>query len=552
MKSEHHETGARIKEWGGKLPVLLVYPDTYRAGMSNLAVHALYRLLNSIDTVVCERCFWRKGQKHPVSLESRRQVSDFTVIAFSVSFESDFINVVDFLAASGIEVFASKRTHGVLVIAGGIAVTLNPEPIADFMDACVIGEAEGVTERIMETIHAGIDAGAGRPQILAQLDHLDGVYVPSLYRVTYAPDGSIERIEHRSSPGKKVKRHTVRQLVRGASTTVYTSDTAFSGMHLQEVSRGCGYRCRFCISGYAYLPPRTVDLDALKNDLSDLPASVTRVGVVSPMVTDYPDLHGLLEFIHACGLKASLSSLRADKLSYSDLNAVDISTDQFSVAIAPEAGTQRLRRVLNKDVTDEQILGAADFLGRRRVNTLKLYFLIGLPQETDEDIAAIARLAVQVRHRLRAGKGRVIVSINPLIPKPFTPFQWLPLIRPEEVKAKLGIIRTALKSSGITIEWEKHYLLQAVLSRGDRRLSGLLLHLAASQKSIRLGLGDSGTDLEYYAWRQRPKDEVLPWDFIHYGFKKDFLLHEYDLGLKGIITPVCSPDTCRLCGICAP
>ncbi len=550
MKPQHHETGARKKEWGGKLPVLLVYPDTYRAGMSNLAVHALYKLLNDMDSVVCERCFWRKGQQKPVSMESGRQVSDFAVIAFSVSFEADYINVVNFLGVSGVEVFASKRTHGALVIAGGIAVTLNPEPIADFMDACVIGEAEGVIERITEIVHDGILAGTGRSHILEQLDHTPGVYVPSLYDVRYNRDNMIQEVVHRTSPGKKVKRHTAPLIGSGASTVIYTRDTAFSGMHLQELSRGCGYRCRFCISGYAYLPPRFADLRALKKALSNLPASVTRVGVVSPMVTDYPFLHDLLEYIHSLGLKASLSSLRADRLSLADLNAIDISTDQFSVAVAPEAGTYRLRRILNKDVTDEQVLKAADFLGKNRVNTLKLYFLIGVPQETDEDITAIAGLAQQVQRRLRAGKGRVIVSINPLIPKPFTPFQWLPLIGPDEVMRKLSIIRTALKSSGIIIEWEKHYLLQAVLSRGDRRLSGVLLHLSASSTSISRGLDDSGADLGYYAWRERAKREVLPWDFIDYGFAKEFLLREYELGLQGIVTPACRPGTCTLCGIC--
>ena len=552
MKPLHHETGAIKKEWGGKLPVLLVYPDTYRAGMSNLAVHTVYRLLNSMDNVVCERCFWRKGQKAPVSIESNRQPSDFAVIAFSISFETDYINVVDFLRASSIELYASLRTYGPIVMAGGIAVTLNPEPIAAFMDAFVIGEAEGLVQDSMNCISQNLTARKERAFILKELDNLDGVYVPSLFDVTYGPDGRIEKMEHQSKKGKKIRRHLSAFPDRVPSTAVYTDDTAFSDMHLQEVSRGCSYRCRFCISGYAYLPPRHRELDGLKNNLRSLPPGIKKVGVVSPMVTEYPHLNELLDHIHSLGLKASMSSMRADRLAALDFNKIEMSTDQFSAAIAPEAGTERLRRVLNKQMSDEQILQAARFLGEHKVSTLKLYFLIGIPGETDDDIKAIASLALLVKGALKRGKGKVSISVNPLIPKPFTPFQWLGLIQQDEVRDKINLIKAALKSSGIKIEWEKHYLLQAILSRGDRRLSGFLEYLADTDKSLNRALRESGVSREYYAPEARGQDEVLPWDFMDYGFKKNFLLNEYRLGMKGIVTPVCNPDRCDICGVCGP
>jgi radical SAM superfamily enzyme YgiQ (UPF0313 family) len=550
MKTKHRESGAIKKEWGGKLPVLLVYPDTYRAGMSNLAVHTLYSILNSMDNVVCERCFWRKGQKSPVSIESSRQITDFSVIAFSISFETDYINAVDFLRASSIELYASQRMHGPIIMAGGIAVTLNPEPIADFMDVCVIGEAEGLAEDIMDVIHKSLTTRRGMAFILKELDNLEGVYVPSFYRVRYGADGRLEGIEHEFKKGKKIRRHISSLSNSVSSTVIYTDDTTFSDMHLQEVSRGCRYRCRFCISGYAYLPPRHRKLEDLKNDLLSLPTGVKKVGIISPMVTEYPHLNELLDHIHALGLKASMSSMRADSLALLDINNVEMSTDQFSAAIAPEAGTYRLRRVLNKQLSDEQILQAARFLGEHNINILKLYFLIGIPGETYDDVKAIAELSLQIKEALKAGKGRVSISINPLIPKPFTPFQWLGVIKPDELRNKLNIVTRTLKSSGIKIEWEKHYLIQAILSRGDRRLSEFLVYLSKTDKSMNHALQESGIDIEYYALREREHNELLPWDFIDYGFKKDFLLNEYRLGMKGVVTPVCKPDTCTLCGIC--
>ncbi|MGB9734877.1 MAG: radical SAM protein [bacterium] len=549
MIPSYKEYGAIKKEWGGRLPILLVYPDTYRAGMSNLAMHALYNILNSMDNVVCERCFWRKGKREkPLSIESKREAKDFSVVAFSVSFETDYINVVDFLKSSDIELYASNRVKDPLIIAGGIAITLNPEPIADFLDACVIGEAEGLVEQVMSAVYECLHTCNSREAILRVLDDIEGVYVPAFYKVEYSPDNKVKNMMHKFKKGKKVKRY-VANLTRFASTAVYTNNTTFSGMHLQEVSRGCKYRCRFCISGYAYLPPRYAEIDTLKRALSSIPQQIKRIGIVSPMVTDYPYLNDLLKHIHTLGFKSSMSSMRADALERLDVDQLEITMDQFSTAIAPEAGTYRLRRILNKQLDDDQIISGIKILNRHKVSTLKLYFLIGIPGEKEEDIRAIATLSLKIK-ALFKGKS-ITISINPLIPKPFTPFQWIELIKPEDVKYRLGIIRQMLKSSDIKIEWERFYLLQAILSRGDRRLSRFLIYMSDTNRPINQAIINSNVDLDFYAFRRRDKDEILPWDFMDYGFKKDFLYKEYILGMKGITTPACNPDTCNMCGVCS-
>lgn len=548
MAASYKESGIIKKEWGGKLPVLLVYPDTYRTGMSNLAVHMLYEILNSMDNVVCERCFWRKGEdERPFSIESKKEVKDFSVVAFSISFETDYINVVNFLKRSGIELYAYNRQKDPLIIAGGIAITLNPEPVADFLDVCVIGEAEILVQKIMNIVYNCMYSCNGRDYILRKLDELEGVYIPAFYNVEYTFNNKIKSITHKFKKNKKVKRH-IAGSTHFASTTIYTNNTTFSGMHLQEVSRGCKYRCRFCISGYAYLPPRYADINFLKQAINNVPKQINRIGIVSPMVTDYPNLDELFKYMHALGFKGSMSSMRADSIERFDINSVDMSIDQFSAAIAIEAGSYRLRKILNKDLNDEQILQGVKFFKRHNIKTLKLYFLIGIPNETEEDIKAIAILTLKIKQILKGKK--ITVSVNPLIPKPFTPFQWIELIKPQEVKYKLGIIHQILKSSNIKIEFEKFYIFQAILSRGDRRLSEFLVYMADTDKSINQAIINSGIDLDLYAFRARMKDEILPWDFIDYGFKKNFLYKEYVWGMKGIITPECKPNVCNICGVC--
>lgn len=533
------ESGATPKNWGGKLPVCLVYPNRYRTAMSNLGFQAVYALLNAHPDVVCERAFlpdpdelkeYGKSRTPLLSLESQRPLADFAVIAFSVSFESDYLHIPQIFKLAGMPPFAAQRSDSSpLVMAGGAALFLNPEPVAEFVDLVCIGEAEALLPQLLALLREGMERSA----LLAQAARLPGIYVPSLYEVEY----DAERISSiRNLPGapQRVTREWAKELDRRVTTSeILTPETEFSDMFLIELSRGCPRGCRFCAAGFIYLPYRQRSLDAIKGEVARGMQKRHRLGLVGAAVSDYRGIGELCRYILEQGGKVSVSSLRIDALD-ADLIRVLKASGHKTVALAPEGGSQRLRDLIKKDIDEAQILAACDLLIAGGILNLKLYFIIGLPTETMADLEEMAALVGRIRERVVAaarGEGRlgeVVLSVNPFVPKPFTPFQWCGM---EEVKSLEGKIRFLQQAVGrlanvrLQTESPRDAYLQALLSRGDRRLAPFLV-TAAETGNWRRAAKECGLATDRYVYRDVPLDEPLPWDVIGSG-NKELLAREY-------------------------
>src|SRR5262247_1422700 len=434
------EQGTIRKDWGGKISVALVYPNTYAVGMSNLGFQTIYRHLNAIPDVVCERVFlpdpedldeMRRGGSAPFSLESLRPLTDFHMIGFSVTYEGDYINVLRILAMAGIPLRAlARRAHDPLVMMGGVCAFSNPEPMAPFMDFVVVGEGE---ELVVELIAAYRDGYHDREGFLTSLSSLEGVYVPDRYEVIHGPDGMLTEVRPREgAPGVVMKRRLRNVNAFSTVAAVKTPQAEYGHMALLEVGKGCGRGCRFCLEGQVYRPVRHRSVDALRETVERMAAGgERRIGLVGACVSDYPWLGDLLKVVEDNGMELSISSLRADSLS-EGLVAALARGGHRTLTMAPEAGTERLRRAIRKSISDEQLMAACDLVRARGIPNLKCYFMIGQPTETPNDVAAIPDLARRMLSRLRvldpSGKpfGRLTLSVSSFVPKPWTPFQWAP------------------------------------------------------------------------------------------------------------------------------
>ncbi|HLO26717.1 MAG TPA: radical SAM protein, partial [Geobacteraceae bacterium] len=460
------ETGATPKNWGGKLTVCLVYPNRYRIAMGNLGFQAVYALLNASPDVVCERAFlpgpeelaeYRKSGTRLLSLESQRPLADFDMIAFSVSFESDYLNIPAIFTLAGIPAMAAGRSSSLpLVIAGGAALFLNPEPVADFLDIVCIGEAEPALPALM----VAVKGGGERPDILRSAVGLPGIYVPSFYEASYESE---RLVSFRSLDGApdKVRRVWEKELDRHPTTSVILSPEAeFSDMFLIELSRGCPRGCRFCAAGFIYLPYRQRGLAAIKDEVAKGLAVRDRVGLVGAALSDYRGIGELCSHILQTGGKISVSSLRIDALDDEMIGVLKASGHK-TVSLAPEGGSQRLRDLIRKDIDEEQILAACDRLISKGILNLKLYFIIGLPTETAADIEEMIALVKRIRERVIGAAretrrlGEVVLSVNPFVPKPFTPFQWCGMEDVKSLERKGKLLReTVGRLSNITIQME--------------------------------------------------------------------------------------------------
>ncbi len=539
------EQGTVRKDWGGKVSIALVYPNSYAVGMSNLGFQTIYRHLNAIPDVVCERVFMpdpvdvdelRRTGGVPLSLESLRPLTDFHMVGFSVTYEGDYINVLRLLRLAGIPRRATeRRPHDPLVLMGGVCAFSNPEPIAPFMDFIVVGEGE---ELVVELMAAFRDGYRDREGFLSALTAIEGLYVPERYDVAYAPDGTISAVAPRSGAPALVTKRRLRN-VNAFETiaTVKTPNAEYGHMALLEVGKGCGRGCRFCLEGQVYRPVRHRSVDALKATVADLARSgEKRVGLVGACVSDYPWIGELLKIVDQHGLEVSISSIRADSLT-PDLVAALARGGHRTLTVAPEAGTERLRRAIRKAITDEQILAACDLVRVHGIPNLKTYFMIGQPTETQEDVEAIPRLAEAMLERLRildpSGKpfGRLTLSISSFVPKPWTPFQWASFDGAESLQAKLETIKREVRRfSNVRVLHEnpREAALQSLLARGDRRVGDFVELAASLAGDWRRALREWDGDPSFYTTRERSTDERLPWDHFDVAVRKAGLLKEWD------------------------
>jgi len=539
------EQGTVTKNWGGKISVALVYPNTYAVGMSNLGFQTIYRHLNAIPDVVCERVFMpepadveemRRSATQPFSLESLRPLTDFHLVGFSVTYEGDYINVLRLLAMAGVPLrAAARRDHDPLVLMGGVCAFSNPEPIAPFMDFVVVGEGEELIVELIAAYRAGYQ---DRARFLASLPALDGVYVPERYDVAYGVDGTVADVVARDGAPAVVAKRRLRNVNAFETVAaVKTPNAEYGHMALLEVGKGCGRGCRFCLEGQVYRPVRHRSVDALRETVARMAASgERRIGLVGACVSDYPWLGDLLKIVEENGMELSISSLRADSLT-EDLVAALARGGHRTLTMAPEAGTERLRRSIRKSISDDQLMVACDLVRSHGIPNLKTYFMIGQPTETIEDVEAIPELAGRMLERLRVldptGRpfGRLTLSVSSFVPKPWTPFQWAPFDGAESLQSKLEIIKHGVRRfSNVRVLHEnpREAALQALLARGDRRVGDFLELAASHDGDWRRALREWEGDAAFYTTRRRFPDERLPWDHFDVGVKKAGLLREWE------------------------
>ncbi|MGB4294118.1 MAG: radical SAM protein [Smithellaceae bacterium] len=548
------ERGYFKKVWGTYNTVCLVYPNHYRIGMANLGFQTVYKIFNEQPSFLCERLFlpapengaeFVSGAAGIVSIENQKPVTEFDILAFSISFENDYPNILKIMGQAKIPFLAAERSKDYpLILGGGIAPTLNPEPLADFFDLFILGESELALPKFALSFDEACRNKKNRRQFLSDIQKkIPGVYVPSLYKVNYGKDSRVQSIEPvKHTFPQKIKLNNPKDInAFHAQETVSASKAEMEQMFLIEANRGCAHYCRFCAASYVYHPVRFRKAEEIIKSVNQGLERKQKIGLVGTAVCEHPSLIGIMEYIQGKNAQIGIGSLRIDRVTEKIVDMLKAGGVE-TVALAPEAGSQKMRDLLGKGISEQDIIRAISILIEKGILNLRLYFMVGLPQEGEEDIDAIIELVKKVQHTALKRTGgkrkfrRITLSINQFIPKPHTPLQWCVLADVQETNRKIKKIVNFFKKDRqikAISDVPKWNYIQAFLSLGDRRVSEILLAVHRLNGNWKKALKEININPDFYVYRQKSTKEALPWNMIEIGISRQFLVKEFEKALAG-------------------
>ena len=574
------ERGTRLKKWKGLHPVALLYPNRYSIGVSSLGFQLVYELLNRRDNLVCERFFLPEPGEPLRSFESQRPLRDFPLVFYSISFEHDYLNLIRLLSAGGIPLYASDRSDALisaenpLIVGGGVVTFMNPEPLAPFTDLFLLGEAEAMLDSFLDRLERSV-VESKRQALLLQLQQaMPSLYVPGLYAPSWDTASSRQtgiRPEAPSIPDR-IQKSVLVSVDTAAHSTLLSPAAEFSNLYVTELGRGCSRGCRFCAAGFIYRPPRLWDADSVVRGLAERAESVRRIGLLGMEMADEKDLERLSAYLLESGCSLSFSSLRADRIAGPLLELLS-NSELKSVAIAPDGASERLRSIINKNLSESDILRAAERLVDAGLFKLKLYLMIGLPGETYDDLQEMIELIKKVKARMMpAGRKRgrlceISLSVNCFAPKPWTPFQFYPFagVKGEAaeqnsakkaikvLKEKIAFLKKGIaKEANVRMKHDKPdtVLFQAILARGDRRLAPVLTTMATEQIPWQQAMRKHDLAPDPFVFTEHGGDDFFPWMVVDHKIEQKYLWHEYQKSFEERTTVACDTAVCRRCGVC--